>query len=350
MRLRAAALPFVSLVWAASVTAQANELGLVEDLRLGTADGMGPDVFGDIHDVAVDSFGRIYVLDAGWKEVRLFDGEGGFIRRLAPEGDGPGERRHRTQFPARMTWDERRGLLWVDDSVLRSVLDSVGAEHARSTKVLSLLRNPTQPITVVMAVDRQGRVYEQQYRVFGDSTYSYVARGGITQDHELSGDTLRIDARAMATEGTRRTVETASASTRGTMTLTMSRPTRAQIAWTASPDGTVWLADHDRRRLHELTISGDTIRTVDIPLGPPEELDVSPEGWIWVRRTTDTNQSAWDVLDNCGVYVGSTSVSYPVTVTEVGSAGIIHVVGSDRLDIEYVVRLRLDTGVSRRSC
>ena len=34
---------------------------------------------------------------------------------------------------------------------------------------------------------------------FGDSTYSYVARGSvITQDYALSGDTLRIDARAMA--------------------------------------------------------------------------------------------------------------------------------------------------------
>ena len=56
------------------------------------------------------------------------------------------------------------------------------------------------------------------------------------------------------------------------------------------------------------------------------------------------------MLDNCGVYLGSASVPYPVTVTEVGPAGVIHVVASDQLDIEFVVRLRLDTEVRERSC
>ncbi len=56
-----------------SLAAQAGEFQLVEESRLGRAEGSGPDVFGDIHDLAVDSAGRIYVLDPGWKDVRLFD-------------------------------------------------------------------------------------------------------------------------------------------------------------------------------------------------------------------------------------------------------------------------------------
>ncbi len=346
----ATAITFALLVSASSLAAQTREFHLIEESRLGRAEGSGPDVFGDIHDLAVDSAGRIYVLDPGWRDVRLFDRDGEFIRRLAPEGEGPGERRHRRQFPARVTWDEGRGRLWIDDSVFQSVLDSLGVEHARSTTVPDLRRNPTQPITVVMAVDRQGRVYEQQYRVFGDSTYSYVARGGITQDYALSGDTLRIDARAMATDGTRRTVETAGASTRGTITLTMIRPTRAQIAWTASPEGTVWLAPPGEPLLHELTIAGDTLRTIEIPQPDPAELDVSPEGWIWARRAADPNRSTWDLVDHCGVYLGSASVPYPVAVTEVGPSGVIHAVASDPLGIDYVMTLRLDADVSRRSC
>ncbi len=60
------------------------------------------------------------------------------------------------------------------------------------------------------------------------------------------------------------------------MTLTMMRPERDHVAWSISPEGTVWLADLDRPRLHELTIAGDTLRTLDVPWEGPSELDISP--------------------------------------------------------------------------
>lgn len=272
---------FVSLVWAASAAAQTGELRLVQELRLGRVDGSGPDVFADIHDLAIDSFGRIYVLDPGWRDVRLFDREGRFVRRLAPEGDGPGERRHRPQFPGRVTWDGSRARLWIDDRRSLSVLDSLGAEYVRDTHMPSSLERD-HPTGVVVAVDRDGRVYEQQYRVPGDTVYSYVARGRGTPDY--------------------------------------------------------------------VSIAGDTLGTLDIPQRDLTELDVSPEGWIWARRVGDSDGSIWDVLDNCGVYLGSASVPYPVTVTEVGSAGVIHIVASGPLDIDFILRLRLDMDVRERSC
>ena len=80
------------------------------------------------------------------------------------------------------------------------------------------------------------------------------------------------------------------------------------------------------------------------------ELDVSPEGWIWARRAGDSNGSTWDVMDHCGVHLGSASVPYPVAVTEVGPSGVIHAVASDPLGIDHVMTLRLDAEVSRRSC
>lgn len=336
---------FVSLVWAASAAAQTGELRLVQELRLGRVDGSGPDVFADIHDLAIDSFGRIYVFDPGWRDVRLFDREGRFIRRLAPEGEGPGERRHRPQFPGRVTWDGSRARLWIDDRRFLSVLDSLGAEHARDTRMPGL-RERGHPTGVVVAVDREGRVYEQQYRVPEDSVYSYVARGRGTPDYVISGDTLHIDTRAMVQKGPPQT----NSSRGNSMTVTFLAPERDHIAWSISPEGTVWLADLTEPRLHEVSIAGDTLGTLDIPRRDPTELDVSPEGWIWARRVVDSDGSVWDVLDNCGVYLGSASVPYPVTVTEVGSAGVIHIVASDQLDIDFVVRLRLDTEVRERSC
>lgn len=344
----ATAITVFLLLSVSSLGAQAGELQLVEESRLGRAEGSGPDVFGDIHDLAVDSSGRIYVLDPGWRDVRLFDRDGEFIRRLAPEGEGPGERRHRRQFPARLTWDETRGRLWIDDSAFLSVLDSLGGEYARDTRSFAL--GTPDPVSVVVAVDKQGRLYEQQFKVANDSTYSYVAAGPVTPDYTLSGDTLQIDVRAMTQSGAAQTRRTSSASLRGSVELTVVRPERDHIAWTISPEGTVWLAPPGEPVLHELTIAGDTLRTIDIPHRDPSELDVSPEGWIWARRAADSDGSTWDLVDHCGAYIGSASVPYPVEVTEIGPSGVLHAVASDPLGIDYVMTLRLDTDVSRRNC
>ena len=347
---RVALMALAPLGWATSASAQPAELRFVQELRLGRVDGSGPDVFAEVHDLAVDAAGRIYVLDPGWQDVRLFDRDGGFVRQLAPEGNGPGERRHRRQFPTRVTWDEGRGRLWIDDSLFLSVLDSLGVEHARDSRAPDFSRFPDRPATVVVAVDSQGLVYEQQTRFRGDSTHSFVAGGSISPDYAISGDTLRLDSRTMLQDGPRRTRRTTAPRTSGTVTMTRMRPERDHVAWSISPDGTVWLADLDQPRLHELTIAGDTLRTLDVPWKGPSELDISPEGWIWARHAGDDPESTWDVMDNCGVHVGSASVPYAISVTEVGSAGVIHVVASDALDIDYVLRLRLDTEISRRIC
>lgn len=64
---------------------------LVEELRLGTADGDGPEQFGAIADLLVDSNGRIYILDGLAQEVRVFEPDGTFSHSLGGPGRGPGE-------------------------------------------------------------------------------------------------------------------------------------------------------------------------------------------------------------------------------------------------------------------
>ena len=102
---RVALMALAPVGWTAPASAQSAELRFVQELRIGRVDGSGPDVFAEIHDLAVDASGRIYVLDPGWQDVRLFDRDGRFIRQLAPEGDGSG----REAAPKAIPWPGHLG-------------------------------------------------------------------------------------------------------------------------------------------------------------------------------------------------------------------------------------------------
>ncbi|MCY4571386.1 MAG: 6-bladed beta-propeller, partial [Gemmatimonadetes bacterium] len=101
---------------------------LVEELRLGNVMGDGPEGFGDIQDIAVDPTGRIYVLDVASEEVRVFGGDGAYLRTMAREGEGPGEFRYSSNN--RITW-RAPGQLWIGNSSLLTVVDTLGNELRR---------------------------------------------------------------------------------------------------------------------------------------------------------------------------------------------------------------------------
>ncbi len=61
------------------------------DLEIGRADGEGPDVFGNVVAVDVDSAGAMHVLDQQAQHVVVFDATGGHRRTLGSPGSGPGE-------------------------------------------------------------------------------------------------------------------------------------------------------------------------------------------------------------------------------------------------------------------
>jgi hypothetical protein len=63
----------------------------VEEMRVGTLAGEGPESFGRIRSIAVLDDGRFAVADALAEEVRLFDRDGRHLRTFGGEGQGPGE-------------------------------------------------------------------------------------------------------------------------------------------------------------------------------------------------------------------------------------------------------------------
>ncbi|WP_419940029.1 6-bladed beta-propeller [Candidatus Palauibacter sp.] len=352
--LSSASLAFGSLLWAASVTAaQVGDFRLVEELQLGRIEGLESDLFGDIHDLAVDADGRIYVVDPGMQNVRVFDRDGQLVREIAPEGEGPGERRHRRMSylgPTSLTWEPNRARLWIDDGFQRQVLDSLGVEYRRDMRTGNFYTNPDIPAGKIAQVDAQGHIYEYQRLPIGDTTVSYIARGVPTAEYGVVfSDTLTIDSRALES-GETRTTERTIGSSRVSIAVSDKRPERDEHAWTVSTArGTVWISVNERRQLHEIAFTGDTLRTFDLDTAPTE-LDVSPEGWVWIRHSGANAETTWDLLDNCGERRGSVLLPVPVSLTHVGRGGVVHVVWSDDLDIEYIMRLRLEGDVDRRTC
>lgn len=108
MMARLRLLAIMLLVMPATAAAQAH-WRLVEDLRIGGAE-TGPTSFDEIRDIAVDSSGRIDVLDYKAQEIRVFDANGRFLRLIGRTGAGPGE--YAEPNGMRLAPD---GELWVND-------------------------------------------------------------------------------------------------------------------------------------------------------------------------------------------------------------------------------------------
>lgn len=335
---------------------------LVEELRLGRAEGSGADIFADIHDIAVDDRRRIYVFDAGWGEIRVFDRNGRHLSRMAGEGDGPGEMRHVAAVGSgRVVW-QPPNRLWIGNHRQLLALDTLGNELGRSTRGSVRSTAPgsrSAPFGGVVYADTLGFVY-QRIRILAprdrpaEVSYLYVSRNRVSAGTEiLPGDTMLVEVRPLSPDGPPVTTVEG----RSSITLSMVRPSSARIVWAPDPGGTVWLAHRSARRFHEVTFAGDTVRTVELGTPLPasdrgEEsrpvlasLDVSAEGWLWAMLEPEGGDAGetttWDLFDNCGRHRGFVTLDERVSVFDTGAGGRVYAVVSDTLGVDYVLGLRL---------
>lgn len=333
---------------------------LVQELRLGTVAGDGAEGFADIHDLAVDGIGRIYVLDVGLKGVRVFDADGEFLKSMATEGDGPGEWRYARRSNQSIVWQEPNRL-WISDGQQLMSVDTLGNELSRFASGQRFFRPGDLPTaTKVVSADTTGAVIARLDVIaisgFGQGAvpqHTHVARLPVSPAHEtLPGDTLTIETRTITMGG-----GSPESSAGGRLTVRRPQATSAsKFAWAPQADGTLWLAQRSRHRFDKLSFKGDTIRTVqraDLPPVTPDGvdftpvisgLDVSPEGWLWVRwqEAETVGSTTWDILDNCGRHRGTVTAPVALRALDIRADGRVYGVASDALDIDYVYRFRLE--------
>ena len=74
-----------------SGSAWSGDATLVPEGSIGELEGPEEHLFGRILSIAVDDDRNVYVLDEQAQDLRLFDADGTFVRRLARRGEGPGQ-------------------------------------------------------------------------------------------------------------------------------------------------------------------------------------------------------------------------------------------------------------------
>ncbi|MBB4637299.1 6-bladed beta-propeller [Longimicrobium terrae] len=293
----------------------------VEDLRIGTAEGSGPDVLAGPAALEVDPAGRLYVLDAMTMNVRVFGPDGRHLRSMGRRGQGPGE----LNQPAGMAL-ARDGSLWVADpgNVRYTVFDSAGAIRPsvpRSSR-MNMVPWPGR-------FDRTGHLWDVTQGPDG-----YGGAPALLRVDGASGQMERVALPAVP--------EPQFSTARGGVSTSAPVPFSPRLAWTIDGDGNVWSADTGRYRLVLRNPRGDSLRIVTrentpVPVSDAErdsvplqlkwftdqggQVDVSrvprnkpalqslvtdDRGWLWVRPSVPAGEqnTVLDVFDPEGRYHG----------------------------------------------
>ncbi len=95
--------------------------------------------FNNPNDVAVDSAGNIYILDAANQRIQKFSPEGKFLATIGRKGQGPGE----FNFPSSLDVDPNGNLVVLDGSVKKiQILTPEGKEQKQSSSRKSACLRP----------------------------------------------------------------------------------------------------------------------------------------------------------------------------------------------------------------
>jgi sugar lactone lactonase YvrE len=259
------------------VWGEAEAWRLVEDLRIGAAEGEGPDVFGDPIFVQVDDAGRIYVADVVASEIRVFGADGGHLQTFGRPGDGPGEFRRISG----MDWGPDGRLRVMDGQLTRlSIFDADGTFHTSHNRPAGFVTIPWRG-----RVDGQGRVYDVGMAAVNDDRRMALVRFDVAL---VPLDTLVIPPHETPTFD--------ATDEAGRRARSVSVPFAPTQVWHIAADGTVWIGVTDEYRLHQLNFAGDTLRIVERRARPS-------------RITTEERQGALDELEWFAAAGGSMDAS-----------------------------------------
>lgn len=339
---------------------------VVEDVRIGVLEGEAPYRFGSARDVIPDALGRIWVLDSQAFELRLFDRDGGFVRTVGREGDGPGEFGFNPcAFPG------PEGEIWVESGRRWQRFDTAG----------SLLGSQPTTSRVGCAIRRwlsSGRFLAATSELDPETRESR----SLYLDHRRaeSGSVTPVDTFPSPPQPEAPTVSWVNAAGRRLVTLYVPfahSPMRA-----LGPHGHVWITDGGGEyRIRRQSLTGDTLLVVERPYEPvpipdsirARELDdldrfegltletgfdlddvprvfppfdrftVASDGTLWVRRQLEGGMYGVDVFALDGRFLGPVDVPPDfgrMTIHEI-TPDYMYGTARDDLDVQYVVRLAI---------
>ncbi|HWV56962.1 MAG TPA: 6-bladed beta-propeller [Longimicrobiales bacterium] len=330
---------------------------IVEELRIGAAEGNGADVFGEISTIGVSPTGLIHVVNWQTQEIRVFQPDGRFVRSIGRRGSGPGE--FHDAFG--LEWDEQ-GNLWVIDAgnARYTVYDSTGA--------------------LVATHDR--RVYGDVHPWlggFGSDGFLYDLGASTSPGVESRVRYFRVDSAGVIRDSI--PPFTGPAPAAGPAVLHAVTP---RLDWRFDPRGYIWFGNTGEYRLVQRSLAGDTVRIVerkhsplplshaetarirdaldgmrslegesgpqpDIPAVKPvfERLHFDSQGNLLVQRVggEGTKGTAFDVFDPEGRYLGRMESDIAFTTFRalpVFRGDTVWGVTADEHGVDYVVRGRIE--------
>jgi sugar lactone lactonase YvrE len=337
---------------------------VVEDLRIGTLDGDGPDLFGDISAVELDSQGRIWVLEGQSEELRVFDGEGRYVRTVGRKGGGPGE----FAQPMGIAWSPS-GDLWIPDpnNARISIVDTAGNFVSSHPMLGGMVMMPWPG-----GFDR------------GGSFYNFAPDRSRPRDFRIV--MVRYDTALTALDtlapprwtGPENFFEFVSPDGRSRMRSTV--PFSPGLDWELTPDGDFWFVLTGSYELYRVSGKGDTTRRVTKPFEQvpvtAEDVDsamtglewftkqggkvdrsripgvkpavrsllVADDGSLWVEpMTADQGDRGrlYEIFDPEGRYLGRLRMPFRMSGVPVIRGNVIVAVTRDELEVPFVVRARI---------
>lgn len=339
---------------------------LEEYLRIGTMDE-GPASFADVRGVAVGANGTIWVLDFKTQGIRMFDGQGKFVKRVARVGSGPGEIRNANGMVIAPNGD-----IWVNDpgNGRFTVYTPAGDYSAQY-----LVHEWGYGYVWSAMFDRQGRLNEQfpLFKPGGTNSMNVrrIAGDGVVMDTipEPGCRTEGVDPERAFYEARSKTAS---------MSMGVPFLPRPVMAW--DPTGAVWCSGGDHYEVLRIAlVSGDTttriIRDVKplpvtraehdrevarihdsfstrgfddpdfgwIPKTKPvvTALDVDDAGRVWVRGSqADESHTTFDVWNDAGQLVATAVAPFRINPYwhPLFRGDTVYAVTTDADDVPYVVR------------
>jgi len=340
----------------------------VEDLRIGAVEGGGPEQFGIISGLAVDSEGKIFVAEAQAVEVRVFLPNGNYLQTLGRNGEGPGEFR----VPYGLKLDSSENLWIRDVRMMRYSEYSSEGGFIRSFPIRIRGRMPNWEA----GVDAEGRLIDWSVRLpyvierDGSGRANPLARSSDeieyipirhTQDGQIQDSLHSIWHKLDLISGT-----------------WVLRPYSGELLLDLSPDLRVWTADSREYKVARRTlgaekadlvfglpfvaervnaeerlaavrrgVGGHGISEAEVPDTKPVLLGLTADedGHILVFPQGEgmNGGEVVDVFLDSGVFLGRVPLPLRLEMRPepVMRDGHLYGVAKDSVDVPYVVRIRM---------